>query len=144
MRVQGSAAVLRVEGRERLLGTATDPLIGFSPSELEEITNSLLAADSDQELCRTCKGAGVHHARGVPNADGQLVCERGHTWAPGEGAVREKAPSSFLSERQLKERRTREIFCEAGIPVGVTEGQFWRTHPRGRPVNRSPSASFYR
>jgi hypothetical protein len=143
----------------------------YRNSELEQIADNLLRADTRRELCRQCDKYGNEtghvesqpqfHSDGEPIVDNEgqqlyvdfpeLQCDNGHVWYKGEGKSRGNGGKNpILFEDHLKNRQRREIYTSVGTPdPEIVSGLFNRTHPQGRKVNSKEQrskhgASFYR
>jgi hypothetical protein len=126
-----------------------DPDKDYSNWELEQIANTLLREDSNNELCRKCGNYGketgqvesapqIHKDTGDPLTDDagnvlymdfpELICENGHRWYLGEGKRRGiDGENPILFENHLQERRRREIYTEIGTPdPSLTQDRFGR------------------
>lgn len=142
-----------------------DPNRRYSQRELGELADELLREDSRAEVCRDCGARGelsgrvenTHQAPVDAAGNGLIVnfpeymCDNGHHWYLGEGAVRGiGGKDPILFEEHFQSRRRREIYNSLGAPdPSIVSGMYNRAHPQGRKIN-SPEArakhgaSYYR
>lgn len=123
----------------------------YTSSELNAKAEAWLRRDARTELCRECGGAGEETGDvdrvEQPVADdagnalviefAELVCEKGHSWFPGEGQIKGiGGENPILFEEHFHSRRRREIYTALGTPdPSIQQGIYNRIHPQGRKVN---------